>query len=397
MAAAVKPSLSTDKYSCPVCLELLKEPVSLTCGHNYCLDCINDYWDKADKEEIYNCPQCLRTFNMRPEINRNVMLKDIIEKLQDMEVAVSPSQHYAGPDDVPCDACTGKQLRAVKTCLTCMASYCETHLRPHRESEAFKRHKLEELIGNIEEKLCTKHQKVLEIYCRTDESCVCLLCAATEHKSHDTVTPEEERAERQGHLVNSISTLKKRIQEKEKELEEVKEVIVRIQCSVVIEILEHEKTSTSLLQSIERLGSEVTGVIKDQEKMEVTKAQEFIVQLEKEIKDLRSRDAELAQLSQIDDHIHFLKKFSLSSFTPGDGDSPNITFNGDFLPETLKKDLSDLKESLEKLSSLELLKTSETMVSSPDHAMKYLRIGDQAFKCKSASVRKFYNVLSYLR
>ncbi|KAG2460298.1 TRI25 ligase, partial [Polypterus senegalus] len=358
--AAAKLSLSADQYSCSVCLEVLKEPVSLTCGHNYCLDCINDYWDTADKEGVYNCPQCMRTFNVRPEMNRNVMLKDIIEKLQDMEVAVSPSQQYAGPDDVPCDVCSGKQLRAVKTCLTCMASYCETHLRPHRESEAFKRHKLEELIGNIEEKLCTKHQKVLEIFCRTDETCVCLLCVATEHKSHDTVTPEEERAERQGHLENSISKLKQRIQERENELEEVKEAIMRIQCSAVKEIQELEETFTSLLQSIERLRSEVTGLIKDHEKREVTKAQEFILQLEKEIEELKGRDAELAQLSQIGDHIHFLKKFSFSSLTPGDGDLPNVTFTGDFLPETLKKDLTDLKESLEKLGSLELLKTSET-------------------------------------
>ncbi|XP_039618031.1 tripartite motif-containing protein 5-like isoform X1 [Polypterus senegalus] len=378
--AAAKLSLSADQYSCSVCLEVLKEPVSLTCGHNYCLDCINDYWDTADKEGVYNCPQCMRTFNVRPEMNRNVMLKDIIEKLQDMEVAVSPSQQYAGPDDVPCDVCSGKQLRAVKTCLTCMASYCETHLRPHRESEAFKRHKLEELIGNIEEKLCTKHQKVLEIFCRTDETCVCLLCVATEHKSHDTVTPEEERAERQGHLENSISKLKQRIQERENELEEVKEAIMRIQCSAVKEIQELEETFTSLLQSIERLRSEVTGLIKDHEKREVTKAQEFILQLEKEIEELKGRDAELAQLSQIGDHIHFLKKFSFSSLTPGDGDLPNVTFTGDFLPETLKKDLTDLKESLEKLGSLELLKTSETMVSSPDRGMTYLRIGDQALK-----------------
>uniref|UniRef100_A0A8C4REH3 E3 ubiquitin/ISG15 ligase TRIM25-like n=1 Tax=Erpetoichthys calabaricus TaxID=27687 RepID=A0A8C4REH3_ERPCA len=378
--AAAKPFQSADKYSCPVCLDVLKEPVSLTCGHNYCLDCINDYWDKVDKEGFYNCPECMQTFNVRPEMNRNVMLKDIIQKLQDMEVAASPSLQYAGPDDVSCDVCSGKQLRAVKTCLTCMASYCETHLRPHRESEAFKRHKLEELIGNLEEKLCTKHQKVLEIFCRTDETCVCLLCAATEHKRHDTVTPEEERAERQGHLEISISKLKKRIQEKEKELEEIKEAIVRIQCSAVKEIQEHEETFRFLLQSIERLGSEVTGVIKYHDKREVTKAKEFILQLEKEIEELKRRDAELAQLSQIDDHIHFLKKFSFSSLTLGDGDSPSITFTGDFLPKTLKKDLSDLKESLEKLSSLELLKASETMVSSPDRAMKYLRIGDQALK-----------------
>ncbi|XP_051781541.1 tripartite motif-containing protein 5-like [Erpetoichthys calabaricus] len=378
--AATKPSLSADQYLCPVCLEVLKEPVSLTCGHNYCLDCINDYWDKADKEGAYNCPQCRRTFNVRPEINRNVMLKDIIEKLQDMEVAVSPSQQYAGPDDVPCDACTGKQLRAVKTCLTCMASYCETHLRPHLESEAFKRHMLKEPTGNLEEKLCTKHQEVLKIFCRTDETCVCLMCAVTEHKNHDTVTPEEERTERQCHVENRMAKMKKKIQAKEKKVEETKEAIVRIQCSAVKEIQEHQEIFTSLLHSLEKLQSEVTGVIKDHEKREVTKAQELIERLEKEIEDLRRRDAELSELSQLDDHIHFLKKFPFSGFTLEHGDSPNITFIEDFLPETLRKDLTDLKESLEKVSSLELVKTSQTEVSTPDYAIQNLKIGDQVLK-----------------
>ncbi|XP_039599386.1 uncharacterized protein LOC120522595 [Polypterus senegalus] len=378
--AATKPSLSADQYSCPVCLEVLKEPVTLTCGHNYCLDCINDYWDKADKEGVYSCPQCRRTFNVRPEMNRNVLLKDIIGKLQDMEVTISPSQQYAGPDDVPCDACSGKQLRAVKTCLTCMASYCETHLRPHRESEAFKRHMLKEPTRNLAEKLCTKHQEVLKIFCRTDETCVCLMCAVTEHKNHDTVTPEEERAERQSQVENKMAKMKKRIQEKEREVEETKEAIVRIQCSAVKEIQEHQEIFTSLLRSIEKLQSEVTGVIKDHEKREVTKAQELIERLEKEIEDLRRRDAELAELSQLDDHIHFLKKFPFSGFTPENGNLPNVTFNEDFLPETLRKDLTDLKESLEKISSLELVETSETDVNTPDYAIQNLKIGDQVLK-----------------
>uniref|UniRef100_A0A8C4X396 Tripartite motif-containing protein 16-like n=1 Tax=Erpetoichthys calabaricus TaxID=27687 RepID=A0A8C4X396_ERPCA len=127
--------LSADQYCCSVCLDVQKEPVSLTCGHNYCLSCINGYWDISDEEGIYNCPLCSQIFNVRPVVKKNVMLKDLIAQLNGIEVCVSPYLNYSGPDDVPCDVCIGRKMRAVKSCLTCMASYCETHLQPHQQSE----------------------------------------------------------------------------------------------------------------------------------------------------------------------------------------------------------------------------------------------------------------------
>uniref|UniRef100_A0A8C4RCL3 Uncharacterized protein n=1 Tax=Erpetoichthys calabaricus TaxID=27687 RepID=A0A8C4RCL3_ERPCA len=183
--AAGQPSLSTDQYSSPMCLDALNELI-ISCGHSYSMDCINDYWDKSDTPGIYKCPECRETFTVRPQIKKNAMLNDILEKLKGAESDVGPSQSYAGPDEVSCDECSRRKRKASKTCLTCMASYCEAHLQPNRRSEAFKRHKLEEATGKLQDKLCAKHHKVLEIVCRTDDTCVCLLCVATEHKSHDT-------------------------------------------------------------------------------------------------------------------------------------------------------------------------------------------------------------------
>ncbi|XP_051781729.1 tripartite motif-containing protein 16-like isoform X2 [Erpetoichthys calabaricus] len=372
MAATNKSSVSADQYSCPVCLEVLKEPVTLVCGHSYCMDCINDCWDKSDKEETYSCPQCRRTFNERPELNKNTVLTELIEKLKESKDDGGPSVSYAGPDDVSCDVCTGRKLRAVKSCLTCMASYCETHLQPHLRSEVLKRHKLGEPTGNLEEKFCEMHQKVLEIFCRTDQTCVCLLCVATEHKNHDTVTPEEERAARQNQLEERKEEVKKKIEKKEKKLKGLRKTIERIQSSAEREVQEHEKVFRSVLESIERLRSEVIEVIRDHERRKVGKAKEFMERLEKEIKELMRRNTELAKLSQTD-HIHFLKKFPSLCFPLGDQDTPATSVSEDLLPETLRMSLSDLKKSLEEISSWEIVKISEPGADDSCHILQNLR------------------------
>ncbi|XP_039616012.1 tripartite motif-containing protein 16-like [Polypterus senegalus] len=378
--AAANSSLATDQYSCPVCREVLKEPVTIPCGHSYCLDCIDDYWDKSDTKETYNCRQCRRSFKVRPELNKNVLLAEVIKSLKEVKTDVTYSQSYAGPDDAICDLCPGKKLRAVKTCLTCMASYCETHLQPHRKYEALKRHKLEEPTRNLEEKLCARHQQFLEVFCRTDGACICLLCVATEHKSHDTVTPDEERAGRQNQLEVRKAEMKNNIEEKEKKLKEMKETVMMIQSAAETELQEHEEIFKSVIQTIEKLRSEVIVLISSQKRMVVRKAEEVIKQLEKEIKDLKRKDAELAELSQTEDHIHFLKKLP-SLCVPVEGrDAPNTTVNGEFLSESLKKKLCYLKKILEEMSGWEFVKAKEAGVNDSGHILQNLRIRNGLLK-----------------
>ncbi|XP_039598662.1 E3 ubiquitin-protein ligase TRIM47-like, partial [Polypterus senegalus] len=186
--------VSQDEFTCSVCLDTLTDPVSLHCGHSFCLKCLTDYWDQS---QVCSCPQCRHTFTTRPELKRNTLLNEVIKKLKKTELSSPLSQNYAGPGDVECDFCTGKKFRAVKSCLTCPASYCQTHLQPHYEVAAWKGHKLVDPDTNLKEKLCEKHQKSLEMFCRTDEMCICMTCAVTEHNGHKLVEMETEREEKQ--------------------------------------------------------------------------------------------------------------------------------------------------------------------------------------------------------
>lgn len=103
----------------------------------------------------------------------------------------------AGSEEVLCDSCIGNKQKAVKSCLVCQASFCDLHLKPHLEGAAFRDHPLLEPIRDFEARKCPLHGKTMELFCQTDQTCICYLCMFQEHKNHSTVTVEEAKAEKE--------------------------------------------------------------------------------------------------------------------------------------------------------------------------------------------------------
>ncbi|KAJ8377011.1 hypothetical protein SKAU_G00075910, partial [Synaphobranchus kaupii] len=266
--------LDQDQFSCPICLDLLKEPVAIPCGHSYCMGCIKGCWDQDDHTGVYSCPQCRETFTPRPLLRKNTMLSEMVEKLKKAGLqAAPPADCYAGPGDVACDVCTGRKHKAVKSCLVCLTSYCETHLKLHNEVNPGKRHMLIDASGNLQEKICSHHDKLLEVYCRTDQQCICYLCLMDEHRGHDTVSAAAERTEKQKQLGATQSKFQQRIQEREKELQDLRQAVQSLKHSAQAAVEDSERIFTELIHSIERRCSEVKELIRDQEKAEVSRAE----------------------------------------------------------------------------------------------------------------------------
>ncbi|XP_056600685.1 NACHT, LRR and PYD domains-containing protein 1a-like isoform X2 [Triplophysa dalaica] len=85
MAEAGISSCDLEVLACPICLDVLKDPVTLNCGHSYCMSCIAAYFDQDDQKRVYSCPLCRQTFSPRPVSGKNIMMADGVANLKRIE------------------------------------------------------------------------------------------------------------------------------------------------------------------------------------------------------------------------------------------------------------------------------------------------------------------------
>ncbi|XP_074506400.1 tripartite motif-containing protein 16-like protein [Sebastes fasciatus] len=261
-----------ETFSCSICLDLLKNPVTTSCGHSYCVNCIKGFWDGEDEKNIHSCPQCRKTFTPRPVLMKNTMLADLMEQLKKTGLQAAPADRcYAGPEDVACDVCTGRKLKAFKSCLVCLASYCEKHLQPHYESPAFEKHKLVEPPKKLQEK--------------------------------------EEMTEWQRELEVNRLNIQQRIQDREKDVKLLQQEVEAVNRSADKAVEDSEKIFTKLIRLMEKRSCDVKQQVRSQQESEVSRVKELQEKLEQEITELKRRDAELKLLSHTEDHDQFLPNY----------------------------------------------------------------------------------------
>ncbi|XP_077598810.1 protein Shroom4-like [Stigmatopora nigra] len=394
--------LNEDQFCCSICLEVFVEPVSTPCGHSFCKACLQGYWTHSKR---FLCPMCKKSYSRKPEMSVNRVLAEISAQFQELAVAESPrpsvrgsalnlsldpgspatpdSGEFARVGDVPCDACIGRKLKAHKSCVNCPGSFCETHLRHHKKVKSLTSHRLIEPTFHLEEKICKKHERLLEVYCRSDHVCVCKTCIDTSHKSHDVVSVDHEWKKKMSSLGKKRSELKHLIKERAKTLEELKQSIKVIKCSAQKELEESWQVYAELQRLVEQSQAELVELIATRQREAERHAQELARGLENELSQLRRRSHELDAQAQTEDKVLFLQRMATLPPLPEPNDWSAVSVNTDLYLGTIRSSVGGLvdkfQEELKRLYGKELRKVqnySSEVILDPATAQRNLALSE---------------------
>ncbi|XP_027893717.1 tripartite motif-containing protein 16-like isoform X1 [Xiphophorus couchianus] len=357
-------NLDREQFCCSVCLDLLKEPVTVHCGHSYCRGCIESCWDGQGEREEYSCPQCRETFHPRPVLKRNNMLAEVrgglcskvVEKLKmSYPQPPPPSLTLAAPPDVACDFCSLGQNKATKSCLTCLASYCDEHAEPHYTVPVLQKHELISATMPVGDKVCTEHRKLMDLCCQTDEQLICTECTVDKHKGHQFVSVLELKETTKERLEKVRKQVQEKVQQREEELETIIQAEKNVKSSAQTSKADCAKAFSELISSVQNRRSKLEQLIEAQEKSALAQAGALKQQLEKELGELRGRDAQLLRLSSSDDVVYLTQLNSISiafqDFALGAGPPRSFTDVTACVTELKAKADILLKETWPKIST----------------------------------------------
>uniref|UniRef100_A0A3P9DQX5 Uncharacterized protein n=1 Tax=Maylandia zebra TaxID=106582 RepID=A0A3P9DQX5_9CICH len=235
-------------FLCSICLDVFTDPVSTPCGHNFCKTCISQHWDTDGRKK---CPMCNRVFKRQPELDINTLFSEMVAQ-----------------------------------------------------------HQLVDAVENLEGRMCTKHDNLLQLFCKTDQTCVCMLCSVLDHKNHEFVPLREEYEGKKAELEKTEAEIQQMIQKRRLKIQEITESVKMSKDAADRQKAEGVQVLTALMESVERRLKELMKEIEDKQEATEKQAEGLIKDLEQEISELMERSSEVEQLSRSEDHLHLLQSFS---------------------------------------------------------------------------------------
>ncbi|XP_074967297.1 E3 ubiquitin-protein ligase TRIM47 [Phalacrocorax aristotelis] len=356
--ALAAPGLPDGPFGCPICLDLLKDPVTVPCGHNFCQGCLGALRQRPGPPEgsggaggAVRCPLCQEPVPAALRLRKNRALCEVLPLLAAAAAASPPSpasppsaaagspmapgateeEEAAGEEGaaVLCDVCpAGSRVAAARSCLVCLASFCGAHLEPHRRAPAFRAHRLVAPLRRLEEGLCPRHLQPLDGFCRAEQTCVCSRCCAHEHRGHDVVSLEREREHKEAQQAKFLSDAENELEELAVTIAQAKKMVALIKGAASKERERVEKLFAEASEVLATFRKEVAGFIEDGERSKLGEA-------EADLRWKEGRRAKLAQCKQnlenvpSTDTIYFLQEFQALKVAMEENLSPAPSFQNE--------------------------------------------------------------------
>ncbi|XP_058479652.1 E3 ubiquitin-protein ligase TRIM39-like isoform X1 [Solea solea] len=339
------PKLSEEQFRCSICLDIFNKPTSILCGHNFCLECLKHFWDTGHK---YVCPLCKYTFKHRPELRINLVLKEITDGFKRSMKSRPTVKKQRSVTDVPCDVCSDDST-AVKSCVVCKKSFCETHLTPHLRDPVLTMHRLTDP-GTFCH-LCRNHNKHLGKFCKDDQIPVCVKCTERDHKYHNIVPIEKESNKVKSQVKKTSAEYEQMIEARIKKHEEIKTSVERSRQQKAQEVQTSVQVFTKVISAIERNQALLIEEIEKKQEEAERRAEESVKELEQEIRELERRRSELQALENSDDPLYLLQMFPQMSSPLATRDWSVVTFHSDIHIGQVRKAFSQLVEVCQTLEN----------------------------------------------
>lgn len=298
--AAASFQLTEDQLLCPICLDVFTLPVTTSCGHNFCQSCINQQWSLTVS---WRCPLCQQAFPLRPQLQVNTFINEMVARFR--QGAQQEQEAEAG--DVACDLCAGAKMKALKSCLVCLVSYCGTHLGPHQTVPGLQRHQLIDPVKDLEARMCLQHGKVLEMFCRTDQTYLCSICTASEHKMHQFVPLGKEYQHKKAELEEQVQEM---IKDRGLYIKAFTQSIELGWRNADKMVEKGVQVFSVLMETVERGLENLVGSIKEAQEKDQKVLEGHIVELEEEVRELERRRTEVQKAPLCGDALQLLQGLS---------------------------------------------------------------------------------------
>ncbi|XP_028734038.1 E3 ubiquitin/ISG15 ligase TRIM25 [Peromyscus leucopus] len=301
-----------EELSCSICLEPFKEPVTTPCGHNFCRSCLDETW--VVQGPPYRCPQCRTVYQVRPQLHKNTVLCAVVEQFLQAEQARTPVDDWIPParsatsssaTQVACDHCL-KEV-AVKTCLVCMASFCQEHLRPHFDSPAFQDHSLQPPVRDLLRRKCPQHNRLRELFCPEHGECICHVCLV-EHKTCSPTPLSQASVDLEIKLRHKLTIMYSHISGASKALEDVRAKQQSVQDAMNRKMEQLRLEYMEMKAVIDSAETSSTRKLKEEEKRVFGKLETIYQVLVKKRNEMQKLKAEVELTLAKADEFEFLEK-----------------------------------------------------------------------------------------